>query len=130
MINVVEGDIRCMSDVVVCYRYRISENNDNYMAFQKKKNISDEDYLTMLRLEKWALENKRIRLNLETLKTDRFVASVVVWMKNPTIENCRVVRKIWGYSKKPIKYSFYLVKTIIIKEFYWKVRKLDKMIRI
>ena len=129
LIDVVEGDIRCMNDVVTCYRYRTSGNN-NYVAFQAQNNIWDEDYLMMVRLEQWALKNKNIRLNLDSTKIDRFVASVVIWMKNPTKENWKVIKNIVSYSKKPFRHFFYIIKIITLKEFYWKIKKMDKLIKL
>lgn len=130
LIHIVEGDIRCMKDIVACYRYRTSENNNNFMAVQKQKNIKDEDYLMMVRLEQWALNNKNIKLNLDAVKKDRFAGSVVIWIKNPTKENRAVIHNIIRYSKEPVRYLYYLIKIIVTKQFYWKVLKTDKLIKL
>lgn len=130
LIHVVEGDIYCMQDVVACYRYRTSGSQGNYMAFQKQKNLKDEDYLMMVRLERWALDNKNIRLNLDSVKKDRFVGSVVIWLKNPTKENMEVVSRIIRYSKKPFRYSLYFLKIVLIKQIDWKLLKKDKLIKL
>lgn len=130
LIHIVEGNIRCMKDVVACYRYRTSKDHSNFMALQKQKNIKDEDYLMMVRLEEWALKNKNITLDLNAIKKDRFVGSVVIWMKNSTKENRKVIKNIICYSKEPIKYFFCLIKVMVMKQFYWKVLKTDKLIKL
>ncbi len=130
LVHIVEGDIRCMPDVVACYRYRISGNHNNFMTFQKQNNIRDEDYLMMMRLEQWALRNKGIKLDLETVKKDRFAGSVVTWMNNPVKENGRVVRNIICYSGKPLRYCWYLIKITAMKQYYWKIKKTDKRVKL
>ena len=128
LINVVEGDIFCVQDVVACYRYISSEEHNNFMSVQKKKNLRDEDYLMMVRLEQWALDNKGLKLDLNKVKKDRLAGAVATWMKNKTQDNRRVVLDIIEYSGQRVLYSIYVFAIIVIKMYYWKVKKIDKII--
>lgn len=128
LIHVVEGDIYCMNDVVSCYRYRTSGNQNNFMEIQKRNNLKAEEYLMMCRLENWAKKSKGKKLDLSRIKKDRFAGSIVIFMKNPSKENWKVVCDIIKYSRQPIKYMFYALKIFILKTYYWKVLKTDKLI--
>lgn len=130
LIHIVEGDIYCMQDVVACYRYRTSSKQNNYMTIQKRENLRAEDFLMMKQLEKWAYKNKGINLDLRNIKKERFIGSVVVWMKNPTEENKKIVDDIISYSGEPFKYHMYFFRILIQKWFYWKIMRKDKLIKL
>ena len=130
LIHVIEGDIYCMQDVVACYRYRVSGNQQNFMALQKKRNLRDEDYLMIKRLEEWAKESRGIELNLDKIKKDRLIGATSIWLKDCNSENKKVVENIIRYSGEGLKYRFYVIKIICIKMFCWKILKKDKLIRL
>ncbi len=130
LIHIVEGDIYCMKDVVSCYRYRVASDQNNFMTIQRKNNLRDEDFLMMTRLEDWAWDNKRIKLDLSEVKKDRLVGSVVCFMHDRTKKNLKVILSIIGYSRHPVKYTLYTIKVLFIKLYYWKVLKTDKIIKL
>lgn len=128
MIKAIYGDIFVGEKIVSCYRYRISSTENNFMSLYVNKNLRDEDFLMMRRLESWAWKHKAVHVDLEKVKKERFIGSVVVWMKNSTKDNLRVVARIIKYSGEPVKYIFYAFKIWALKKYYWKIKKTDNMI--
>lgn len=124
------GAIKCTKKVQTCYRFRNSLEGNNFMAEFEKKNLRDEDYLMLRRMEIWTKKNKNIHLNLDQIKKDRFAGSIIVFLKNPSGRNWSVVWNIIRYSESPIRYTGYLIKTIVLKEYYWNVLKTDKRIQL
>lgn len=130
LIHIVEGDIFCMKDIVSCYRFRMTASSNNFMSVQKQKNLKDEDFLMMIRLQEWAWNNKKIKLNLESVKKDRLIAATVIQMKDPSDENKKVLKIIIDNSGSKLTYLLLAMKVYIIKSFYWKILKKDKIIKV
>ena len=130
LLQVIGGDIYCMGDVVSCYRYRTRIDNSNFMALQQNKNLRDEEFIMLCRLEKWAKDKKGVYLNLEKIKKDRLAGSTVVLLKKPSRENVGVVFRIIKNSEKPIRYTYYFIKAICLKAYYLYVRKEDKLLEL
>jgi hypothetical protein len=102
LLQVLDGDIYCMDDIVSCYRYRTQSGNDNFMALQNNKNLKAEEFLMLCKLEKWAWETKRVSVDLSKVKKDRVAAIVVLLMMNPSKQNLSVVFQIIKNSEKPM----------------------------
>ena len=128
LLKVLYGDIYCGKKIVSCYRYRVSATENNFMSQYAEKNLRDEDFLMMRRLEHWVWKQKGICLDLGKARRERFIGSVVVWMKNPTKGNRHVVTRIIKNSGEPIKYIGYGIKIWILKNYYWKIKHTDKLI--
>lgn len=130
LVHIVEGDIYCMQDIVACYRYRLFGSQQNYMAIQKQCNLKAEDYKMIKCIEEWAWNNKNIKLDLSAVKKDRLVGATVVWMKNPSKENAKVIKDIIEASDDTLRYCYWVLKIIINKLFYWKILKRDRLIKL
>lgn len=130
LMEVAEGDIYCMPDVVGCYRYRVTDREANFMSVQGHKNLKAEDFLMIRRLEHWAKVNKGISLDLCGIKKDRLAGSVVIFMRHPTGENFGVILKIIRYSGETLKYMGYVIKTVFLKTYYWKILKEDRIVNL
>lgn len=130
LLQVLDGDIYCMDDIVSCYRYRTQSGNINFMALQNNKNLKAEEFLMLCKLEKWTWETRGVSLDLSRVKKDRVAASVVLLMKNPSMQNLSVVFQIIKNSENPIKYFYYVVKALCIKTYYLHIKKEDKLIEL
>ncbi|MCM1119890.1 MAG: glycosyltransferase [bacterium] len=130
LMEVVEGNIYCMPDVVGCYRYRVSDREKNFMSVQGHKNLKAEDFLMMRRLEHWAKVNKGISLDLCGVKKDRLAGSVAIFMRYPTRENFCIILKIVRYSGETLTYIGYVIKTVLIKLYQWKILKEDRIVNL
>lgn len=128
LLNLMYGNIYCSEDVVSCYRLQLDREAGNFMSKSRYRNLRDQDFLMMCRLEEWCKEKRNLRLDLSIPKKDRLIGSVVVWMKEPTAENFKVLKRIVKYSKKPLKYVVYAMRVFFKKLYYWKVKKVDKPI--
>ena len=69
-------------------------------------------------------------VNAEKVKKDRLVASVVRAMKYKKMSDVRVVLEILQYSGTPIKYGWYIVKIIVLKNVYWHFYKEDRRVNL
>lgn len=130
LLQILAGDIYCMNDIVSCYRYRTKSDNKNFMALQRNRNLKDEEFLMLRKLEKWARDNKGVRINLDQVKKDRVAASAVFLMRNPSRENLRVVSRIIKNSENPIKYLYYVVKAVCLKAYYLFIKKEDRLVKL
>lgn len=130
LLQVLDGDIYCMDDVVSCYRYRIAGGAGNFSSLQHQENLKAEEYLMFCRLEQWTKEVKKVALDLDWVKKDRFAGSVSIWLKRPIKENWGVVYSIIRNSGAPIKYVYYMIKVVVLKVVYYCLSKEDKMIRL
>ncbi len=128
MLTVLQGDIYCLPNQTSCYRFRVSETGKNFMSEYRNKNLRDEDFLMIRKLEQWTLANRDVELDLGRVKKDRLAGSIVVFMRNPTKYNLKVVFRIILYSGEPIKYLYYSLKVWVLKMYYWYVKKTDRMI--
>ena len=130
LIQVLEGDIYCTKDVASCYRYRVSNSESNYISNITRENKKAKEYAMICKLESWALQNRGVNLHLDKIKKDRFIGSIVIWMKCPGRRNFQTVCKIIGYSGHRLSYIFLAIKTIVVKLFCWHVLKEDRLIEI
>lgn len=127
LLSALNGKIFCGNEYVSCYRYRTNSNN-NFMSEFKSRNLRAEDFLMIRRLERYAQREFGETVDLDVVKKDRLIGSVVIWLKNPDRENMQVVRKIIRYSGMPLLYAFYVLKIICRKWFDWYVKKIDRRI--
>ena len=126
LLLVLKGKIHCDDRVVSCYRFRNGIRNANFMAVYKQKNLKDEDFLMLCRMEEWTWEHKGVRIDLTCTKKDRLAGAVVVFMKQPTLYNAGVIRRIMKYSGMPFRYFLYAIKAWLLKMYYWYVLNEDK----
>lgn len=122
-----KGEILCDNQVVSCYRFRNSSGG-NFLSLQSKKNLRYEDYKLMDCLEKWVSSKHYSKIDLSRIKKDRFVGSIITFMKDPKIDNLKVVSKIFVSSDKKIEYLFLMTKVIFVKSYYWLIKKQDYLI--
>lgn len=128
LLKVLHGDIYCSDRIGSCYRFRITATGTNFMSQYKYNNLRDKDFRMIRRLENWTLEHKAVKLNLDEVKKDRLIGSVVVFMKQPTRHNFLVILRIIKDSGTMMKYSIYALKTCLLKLYAWKVKKKDQRI--
>lgn len=123
------GDIFCLGYEVSCYRIQTSDSAENFMSQYRKKNLRAEDFRMMCMLEEWAEKRYGRCIDLSNVKKERLIVSVVVFLREPSKENWKVVFAIVKRSRD-VRYLWYLAKIVFLKLFYWKVLKTDKMIRL
>lgn len=129
LLAVLSGNIVCKKHIVSCYRYRVNREN-NFMSSFQAKNLYAKDYLMIRRLENYAAKEFQASVNAEKVKKDRLVASVVRAMKYKKMSDVRVVLEILQYSGTPIKYGWYIIKIIVLKNVYWHFYKEDRRVNL
>ncbi len=129
LILALNGTIYCDDDIVSCYRYRPRDGN-NYVSMQTKKNLRFNEYMLLNNLERWASSEYGVNLDLRRIKADRFVGSVVYFMKNPSISNLKVTIKIIHNSNEKFRYFLGLFKVFLLKLYYWHIKGTDHLINI
>lgn len=130
MFLAINGKIKCTDNLVTCYRFRQSENAENFMSVYKYKNLKDKDFLMLKKMEIWCRKKANIYIDLSSTKKDRLAGAVVIFMKHPTFYNAGVIGRIILYSGEPLRYIWYVLKTILIKQYYWKIKKQDKTVNL
>lgn len=130
MLATLNGNIYCDKHIMSCYRYRLSSTRDNFTSEYINHNWRDRDVLYIKRLEDWLLKNRGIVVDINEVKKDRFVASVVVWMKNKNRDNWNVICRIIKYIGHPVRYTYYFCKIYFLKTLYWHVLKKDYKIEL
>ena len=118
-----QGPIRCTNDVVSCYR--IVGNEQHFMAQYFTKNLRDQDVALMNIIEKFARERENIILDLEPIKKERFIAAVCVWLRAMNKKNWCVIKNIILESKNMIVYILLFLKVVVLKQYYWRIKKED-----
>lgn len=118
-----QGPIRCTNDVVSCYR--IVGNEQHFMAQYEKNNLRDKDVRLMKRIEDFSKKNENVNLNLEPIKKERFIAAICVWLRLMNKKNWCVVKNIILESKNMIKYILLFLKVVVLKQYYWRIKKKD-----
>ncbi|SHK87994.1 Glycosyl transferase family 2 [Selenomonas ruminantium] len=121
------GNIYCTQNIVMCYRIL---NTGNFMTQYQKKNLRDEDVRMMQAIENFIHKECDGSFSLESIKKDRFVAAISIWLKKNTKRNRQVLWNIWSESDKKLIYSWILIKTIAIKLYYWYILHEDRKIEI
>ncbi len=120
------GPIYC-DDELVSY-YRLKMQGENFVSQYQNKNLRYEDYCFMDNLEKGLFETRGRKIDLSGAKKQRFVGSIVVWMKDKSERNRQIIEKIYEKAdNKPVYKKLYR-KTVFTKNFYWKVLHKDKPI--
>ena len=129
LFTVLHGNIRCETDFVSCYRYRTDQEN-NFMSVFKKQNMYGQDYNMLCALEKYTKKEFDIKIDLSKVKKDRLVASVVCVMKEHRRSDIQILCDIIRQSGVPVMYCYYVIKIIILKKYYWKILKEDRIINL
>lgn len=115
LMGLLRGRIKCRPQNISCYRFRITGDGTNYMSAFKKKNLRYEDYHMMCILETYAQETFGQLLDLSSIKEDRFIGSVLVWLDDRNHHNWNVVKKIASESGHKMR-CFYYIGNIVIKK--------------
>lgn len=121
------GNIYCTDEIVSCYR--VSQAAGHFMSEYKNKNLRYEDFYLMNSLEEYADEKGR-HLDLENIKKERFIGAMCVCLKCPSLENYRVIQRIYQCSKNKFSYGWLMIRTAICKLYYWHVLHEDRPIRL
>ena len=124
------GKVHNLQQYMSCYRFVENKNTSNWQAQTRANNKRGEEFCYIVNLEIYANDKLKLKLDLEKVKKDKFVSAVVFCMKNNNANNRKVVYEMIRKSLKPFKYSLYMVKVIALKQFYWKILKTDKSIKI
>lgn len=124
------SNIYCIDKVMSCYRYVIEENGRNVSSKYIGKNNRDElmEYLTIL--EQYAKKELNMDLDMSYKKKNYFVAAVTVWMREPTNENERIVRRMLELSGNAFSYKILKYKTKVFKWISWTILKRDIKIKV
>lgn len=130
LFDVLNGKVHVSEHYTLCYRFRVTSMGENFLSLYQRKNLKVQDYDALCRMEKWALKEFNVIVNAEPAKKDRFIGAIVIWLKAPTAENRKVVRKIVALSGRPIAGRFLVAKVCFLKMYYWKILKTDKPIKI
>lgn len=130
MLTALQGNVYRDSKVVSCYRYCNSKDDNNFTSQFANRNWRDKEVFTMTRIEKWLNKKRNVYIDLGEMKKNLLAASVTVWMKNLTRNNLQVILRIVRYSGAPLRYFYYVIKTIILKLFYWYILKEDIRIKL
>lgn len=121
MLLSLDGPIFRDFQVVSCYRYRNSADQKNFTAEFANKNWRDKEVLTIRKLELWLEKKKGIKFDFTRNKKNLLAASVVVWMKNPSRYNFRVIGNIIRYSGNPARYLYDALRVFMIKLYSWHI---------
>lgn len=119
------GPIYCSDDVVSCYR--LNNSQSHFTVDYLKNNFRYEEVCLLNSLEKFACDNGKI-IDLSKIKKNRIVAAVCYWMKNPCLENMNVLSKIFLDVDFKCSFVYILLKTLILKSYYWYVLHCDRPI--
>lgn len=129
LLTVLNGDIVCSEKVVSCYRYRVNRE-ENFMSTQVTQNWYASDYLMIRRLETYALREFGVSINADRVKKDRLVGSVVRAMKSRNWDDVKIVGKILHLSESPLRYLYYVMKIVLLKNVYWHILKDDRRVKL
>ena len=127
LMGVLRGRIKCRQQNISCYRFRITGDGTNYMSAFKKKNLRYEDYHMMCIFEKYAQETFGQLLDLSSIKADRLIGSVLVWLDDRTSHNWDVVKKIASESGHKMRCIYY-IGDIVMKKIIMRISGNEKRI--
>ncbi len=116
LFSLMNGEIFCTDDMACCYRIR--SGGENFMAKYATKNLRGKDFRMMKYLERYA-NSKGHRLDLSEIKKQRLVGAVCVWMKESSKKNFHIICEILELESCSAEYMTLVVKTLILKSYYW-----------
>lgn len=129
LLLVLYGEIFCdHSRIGVNYRMLFGDNSENYMSMYEKKNMRDEEVRGLRLMEEWVQRNLGKRCNLNFVKKDRLASSAVLWLKNPSAANLRVIYRICKNSESPFSYFADVLRVVVMKLYYWYILGIDKRV--
>lgn len=116
LLSLLDGPICCTDEIVSCYRIR--DGSKNFMSRYVSKNLRGQEVRMMHYLEEYARTRGK-QLNLSWIKKQRLVGAVCIWMKDPKEENFEVIRMILDVEGNSAEYMTLVIKTLILKSYYW-----------
>ena len=121
------GNIYCANDYWGGYRIH---NGPHYMTDYDKKNLRDWDYEYTKALEKYAQEVCHAEVNFSNKLKHIFVSAICAWLKKPDSRNWNVMKKIFARAESKSIYTKLLIKTVVLKLYYWHIKHCDTFIKI
>ena len=94
------GKINVMNEFMSCYRYVVEDGGTNYRSVVKDVNQSYFWFDYYENLEKYSLEIMNQKISLKILKYDSFMGGLFRYVKQPSNENKRILKKIFNKANK------------------------------
>lgn len=130
MICILNGVIKCETTITSCYRFIIKPTGNNFMSQINRTNYRLDDFVMLIKQEKYAKSEFGIPLSLDIIKKNRLVGATVVWLTDRNEDNKNVLKGIINESGQKGRYTLYMIVVILKKLFYWKILKTDKRVTI
>lgn len=123
LILVLLGDVFVRHKIMSCYRYVKKIDHTNYCSRMMGKNELLMWYDYYEDLERYTYELMGRKISLRGLKYQMFISSISITIKNPTIENKNIIKKIYNKLDKwdMVRFSPGAVISKIINSIIWRM---------
>ncbi len=119
-----------MDDVMSCYRFVESMDASNYQATTRQRNIRDEEYRYICRLEDLGKQYTGKKFSMYPVLKDKLIGASIYALDHPSSKNLQVLFRMIKMRKQKVKYIRIVILSIIKKLFYRKILKEDRPVTI
>lgn len=102
-----QGDIRCMRDVMGCYRYVLQEGAPNWVSQSEHRNMLDGHVRYLCALEEYARSQLDRPVSFVGAKRKYYGQAFCKMLRRPSAKNRAVVREILRLSGQPVRFFCY-----------------------
>jgi len=119
LLLLMSGPIYCFNDVLACYRVVDKKGENNWFSIHHANPYRNYDmFMYPCKLESWARKNLKLPRNKHFGKRNayRFARFVEECVKKPELKRFKYLLEMIVHSHQPLKYSWYVLKSLIEME--------------